>query len=177
MMEFVLPFGAGTTTKKEEQRRSMRMMRAMPGPTFVQSVLVDARANLLGWVVLAGGGGLLFGAMCVIVFGLGQRMWPVWLFWFASLALFVVACLDAARLRVCITPSQLIVRRAWGTRIVPLRDITGVRIVKAEYVVQVAGGSPVWIPMMVSSREEVAEVLRSAVVKNVVHGVLRDGLK
>jgi hypothetical protein len=164
---------------QEDGLRSLRTMREARLTTLPDSrdVLVEGRATLLGWVVLVGSGGLMFGTMCVIVFGMGQRMWPVWLFWGLSLALFVLTCLDAVRLRVRVTPSQLIVRRAWGTRVISLSDITAVRIVKAEYVVQVAGGSPVWIPMMVSSREEVAEVLRSAVAKNLVHGVLRDGLK
>ncbi len=146
-------------------------------PLDGRDVLVEGRATLLGWVVLVGGGGLMFGTMCVIVFGMGQRMWPVWLLWGLSLALFVVACLDAVRLRVRVTPAQIIVCRAWGTREIPLSDITGVRIVKAEYVVQVASGSSVWIPMTVSSREEIAEALRGAVVKRVVRGAMRDGPK
>jgi hypothetical protein len=113
----------------------------------------------------------MFVTMCVIVFGMGQRMWPVWVFWAASLVLLAIVIRDAFVTRVLVTATHLFVKRGWTFRLIPLSELRAIRVVKAEYVVETAQRRLVWIPMFVTNRYAIIARLQLVVAANVASEV------
>jgi hypothetical protein len=136
------------------------------------SPAAEGRMSHIGMIVLVGGSGAMFVTMCVIVFGMGQRMWPVWVFWAASLLLLAIAMRDAFVTRVLVTGTHLFVKRGWTSRSIPLSELRAIRVVKAEYVVETAQRNLVWIPMFLTNRHAIIARLQLALAANVVKVVL-----
>lgn len=135
------------------------------------SPAVEGRMSHFGMIVLVGCAGAMFVTMCVIVFGMGQRMGPVWVFWAASLLLLAIVMRDAFVTRVLVTGTHLFVKRGWTSRSIPLSELRAIRVVKAEYVVETAQRRLVWIPMFVTNRDSIIARLQLAVAANVVKEV------
>lgn len=137
------------------------------------SPAVEGRMSHLGRIVLVGCAGTMFVTMCVIVFGMGHRMWPAWVFWAASLLLLAIAIRDAFVTRVVVTGTHLFVKRGWTSRSIPLSELRAIRVVKAEYVVETAQRSLVWIPMFLTNRQAIIAGLQLALAASVVKEALR----
>ena len=143
-----------------------------PDPNRLSSAddQLECRATGVYAVVLLGGTGLMFGAMSYFVFVEGRQIWPMWMFWVLTVLAFVMALVDVRVLRIVISRESIHIRRAWGSRTMPLAHLREIRYVNFEYVVKGAEGSGLWfwIPMMISNKHQLIDRLQREIAANVV---------
>jgi hypothetical protein len=133
-------------------------------PAFDAQSLVGSPTPL--GVLLQAGGSIVF-LLALATITLSQTThWFAWLVLLPVALLAILATIDQCVLHVELARDTLLVRRAWGTRTMPLQDIVQVRFMNGEYRIASRDNRFVLMPYFISNRIEILDRLELARAQN-----------